>query len=414
MPHVLVREVAALALVALAEGALVEGHRPPLGAIQLRLREAVLTDPPGFDRDRREPASEPAVRDLRHQRERVHPPAEAVVPCARAEKRRIRLPLKLGKALVEHVHEEPLDDVAPVVAHQRVAVARALPDQLHARARQLGIRGHAEPQILVERHRAVGLRRGRASRLDRLEELLQKRLDLRRVDVADGHERHLPGPVPGVVEGAQPFGRRRAQDVRFANRHPLRVPRLVEEDGQLLVADARPRAEAPAPLFDDDPALLVDLVRIQRQAAGEVGERRQPAQEDVVGIGRQLQHVDRFLEAGIRVHVGTQARSGPLEVRHQLARLEVGAAVERHVLQEVRQSLLIVGFVKRARLDRQAQRDALRRPWVLPDEKLQPVAQRSTADAGVEGEALRQVERTRARSGWHRLLPGDHAGRRRE
>ena len=37
------------------------------------------------------------------------------------------------------------------------------------------------------------------------------------------------------------------------------------------------------------------------------------------------------------------------------------AAVERHVLEEVREALLIVGFVERARLDRQPQRHALRR-----------------------------------------------------
>ena len=55
-----------------------------------------------------------------------------------------------------------------------------------------------------------------------------------------------------------------------------RVARVVEEDGDLLVADARRRAEAAAPLLDDDAALLVDLVGIERQAAGEIGERREP------------------------------------------------------------------------------------------------------------------------------------------
>ena len=44
------------------------------------------------------------------------------------------------------------------------------------------------------------------------------------------------------------------------------------------------------------------------------------------------------------------------EVRDELARLEMRAAVERHVLDEVREPLLIVGLVERAGLDREPQR----------------------------------------------------------
>jgi len=44
--------------------------------------------------------------------------------------------------------------------------------------------------------------------------------------------------------------------------------------------------------------------------------------------------------------VRPEARADRLEVRHQLARLEVGAAVERHVLDQVREAELIFRFVQ--------------------------------------------------------------------
>jgi hypothetical protein len=48
-----------------------------------------------------------------------------------------------------------------------------------------------------------------------------------------------------------------------------------------------------------------------------------------------------------------EARSNRLKIGDQLAGLEMRAPVERHVLDEVRQPLLIVALVQRAGLDRQ-------------------------------------------------------------
>ena len=72
-----------------------------------------------------------------------------------------------------------------------------------------------------------------------------------------------------------------ADDLGLADRQALGVARLVEEDRQLLVADARAGAEPAAPLLDDDAAFLVDFLRIERQPAGEVGQRRQPLRDDL-------------------------------------------------------------------------------------------------------------------------------------
>ncbi len=76
----------------------------------------------------------------------------------------------------------------------------------------------------------------------------------------------------------------------------------------------------------------------------------------------------------------------------------MGAPVERHVFDEVRQTLLIVGFEQRPGFHRQPQRNSLLRPGILADEEFEPVRQRAGADGAVEGERLLEVD------GWGRRL----------
>jgi hypothetical protein len=65
--------------------------------------------------------------------------------------------------------------------------------------------------------------------------------------------------------------------------------------------------------------------------------------------------------------VRTEARADTLEEGDEFARLEVLRAVERHVLEEVRQAALVVLLVDRADIDRQPQRHATCRARVAAD-----------------------------------------------
>ena len=87
-----------------------------------------------------------------------------------------------------------------------------------------------------------------------------------------------------------------------------------------------------------------------------------------------------------------EPRAGRFEIRDELARLEVRAAVERHVLDEVRESLLIVGLEERPALTARRSDDALLRTRILADEELQAVRQRAGADGSVERNGLLKVE----------------------
>ena len=83
-------------------------------------------------------------------------------------------------------------------------------------------------------------------------------------------------------------------------------------------------------------------------------QTRAPATPRVFRRGRRVEQVDRRVEAGVGLTGRAGPRAGRLEERHELARLEVSAPVERHVFDEVREPLLIVRLVERAGLHGQA------------------------------------------------------------
>jgi len=95
--------------------------------------------------------------------------------------------------------------------------------------------------------------------------------------------------------------------------------------------------------------------------------------------------------------VGAQARPDRLEVREDLARLEVRTTVERHVLDQVGEAALIVGLHHRPCLDGKPHRDSLRRLVVLPDEVLETVRERGRSDCSVERHRRLQVDRRLSR-----------------
>ena len=139
-------------------------------------------------------------------------------------------------------------------------------------------------------------RRGRAI-LQRAECGLDSGFERLRIHVANRDHRHLLGTVVRVVERAEARGRERPQDVDLADRQPVGEARVIEKDRDFLVAHARLRAEAAAPLLDHDASLLVDFLRIERQAAREIRERRKALGHEIGLVGRQIEHIHGLFEA---------------------------------------------------------------------------------------------------------------------
>ena len=72
-------------------------------------------------------------------------------------------------------------------------------------------------------------------------------------------------------------------------------------------------------------------------------------------VGRNLQLVDRLVEAGVGVDVRAEPHAERLHERGDVLPGEVPRAVERHVLDEVGQPALVVVLEHRPRLDHQPQ-----------------------------------------------------------
>ena len=192
-------------------------------------------------------------------------------------------------------------------------------------------------------------------------------------------------------------------DLRRADRHPLGVARALEQDRELLVLHARARAAAQPPLLDDDAALLVDLLRVERQVVRPVLEDEERLLQDLRLVGRDLQHVDRLVEARERVEARPEPHADRLQERDDLLLREVLRAVERHVLDEVREAR--AGRRPRGREPAlTTSRSSARFSGfaVHPDVVAQAVGEPADGDLRIDRQRLRQ-RRGRWRRGGRRL-----------
>ena len=203
----------------------------------------------------------------------------------------------------------------------------------------------------------------RRRRRDRREVRLDQVLDRGAVEVADRDDGHQIGAVPVLVEARQLIRLERLDDFRLADRQPVRVARALEQDRKQLVGQARARAAPQAPLFHDDAALLVDLDRIERHVVRPVFEHQQRAVDRLGLVGRNLQHVHGLVEARVGVEVRAEAHPERLDERDDGLLREVLRAVERHVLDEVREPLLVVVLEDRSGLARRAGAPRACRAW---------------------------------------------------
>ncbi len=198
-----------------------------------------------------------------------------------------------------------------------------------------------------------------------------------------------------------------------ADRQPIGVARALEQHRQLLLQRPRVGAEAEPPLLEDDAALLVDLVGFEGDVGGPVAEDEEGAIDDRAVVGRNLQQVDRLVEAGVRVDVGAEPHPRRLQERDDLLLREVARAVERHVLDEVREAALVVVLEHRAGVDGEAELGAPGRLGVVADVVAQAVRQRADRDPRIDRHRDGQRRRLGRRRHRRRRLARGRSPRRR-
>ena len=147
------------------------------------------------------------------------------------------------------------------------------------------------------------------------------------------------------------------------------------------------RSPAPLPeppLLAHDAALVRDLGRVEQLAVRPVLENRERLVDDARRVGRNRQDVDRLVEARVGVQVGAEPHTDRLQVLHEIVLVEMRRAVERHVLDEVREAELVLVLEHRAGVHDEPQLGALFRLVIDADVVADAVRQRADLDLGID------------------------------
>ena len=235
------------------------------------------------------------------------------------------------------------------------------------------------------------------------------RLDRRRVEVADGNHRHQVGAVPIRVELPQSSGTDVLNDLRTPDRRAVRIPCAFQQDGHLRIAQARLGAQAEPPFLEDNAALLLDLGGLERNAVSPVLHDQQRTIDDGAAVGRDLQLIDRLVEARMGIHVRAESHPERLDERRDVLPGKMPGTIEAHMFDEMRQPPLVIVLEHRAGVDHESQLGATSRLHVRTNEVLQAVGKPAGPDLRIDGDNLGEWSLRRA-AGCRRGLGNGHGG----
>ena len=159
----------------------------------------------------------------------------------------------------------------------------------------------------------------------------------------------------------------------------------MKHDRELFVLHTRRRTAPETPLLDHHTPFLLDFFALEEYPPGPVLQDLEGSRKDFGIVHRRLQHVDGLVETRIGIDVGAELHADRLQIIDQLLFFEVFGAVERHVLNEMRQSELILVFDDRPHIHDQTQFRTVLRSVVLLHEVAQPVVKLADHDRGIRG-----------------------------
>ena len=127
------------------------------------------------------------------------------------------------------------------------------------------------------------------------------------------------------------------------------VLRAFVKHGHDLALYAELRRAAGAPFFGDDSTLGVDFVTVEGQVVRPVVKNQQAGVQQIyVRGGHGADVVHRFVLGGVGVEVATEGDTVFFQGRDDALARKVFRAVEGHMFQEMRQTVLGIVFEKRA------------------------------------------------------------------
>ena len=238
--------------------------------------------------------------------------------------------------------------------------------------------------LVVVRNRFHGDQCTVLRQLDGREERLDLLLHLIDVHVTHNDQRLVVRTVPLLVVSLQEGTLEVVDDFHQTDGHAMTVFRVGVQLRQVALQHTLRGTGTQAPLFVDDATLLLYLLLFQQQTVSPVIENQQTGVDDALTGRRNITYIiHRLVNAGVGIQVRSELHADALTPAQQLVALEVLAAVESHVLQEVGQSALVVILLDGAHTLGDVELCTLLRPGMVADVVGQSVIQFANADVRI-------------------------------
>ncbi len=203
------------------------------------------------------------------------------------------------------------------------------------------------------------------------------------VDIAHHHQRRPIGPVIGPVVIMDKLHGGIADDVGFADRGahgrtPAGEPRIHDSELRAIL-----RRVAQPLLRQNDAAFAIEGAGIEGQLARRLAHQHQ-ARRNRVGIDLgQIELIDSFVIRGMGVDVRPIGQALALQDADHLPFGDIRRTLEGHVLEKMRQTLLVVVFVERTGANAKTDRCLSGRRGIAHDRKPHSIGERAEMDIGV-------------------------------
>ncbi len=204
-----------------------------------------------------------------------------------------------------------------------------------------------------------------------------------RVHIADDDQHAALRRVIVPIICFQSFRRRGLDHLHRADGVTLGDDRVRIQEGVIRVEEAPDRRVAEALFAQDNAALAINRLAVEDHFRSGFTQQEQAHIQHVFGIAGQIQLIAHHFAPGEGVGVRTKRQPVTLQQRHHLAFRHVSGAVERHVLDEVRQTALIILFSQRPHIKHHAQGRRAGRGVVFQNRVAKPVLQHAIAHIGM-------------------------------
>ena len=154
------------------------------------------------------------------------------------------------------------------------------------------------------------------------------------------------------------------------------------------------RGASGTPFLQDDATLSVYLLVQKQQAAAPIVHDEQRAIHDTRTISRHIgETIDRLINRGISIDVSTEVHTHRFKIIDDSFAGEMLGTIECHMLQEVRQTVLVILFEDSTNRLRDVELSTLLGLLIMTDIIGQSVFQLAIANLRVHGEFLRRLLR---------------------